>query len=132
MVDFLISSPARDLLNNEFKGNGCGSKGMNLFLVHILTNIFSFNLKEPCKIHDAEYSIPKHLKNEKRKSKADLNFKLNIEKVLTEYPEKLSPMRKKLYKNIGRYRQLVDWAIDRLPEYYHGAVVVHGDKSYWT
>lgn len=131
---YLCSDSAKELLAKGFVGNGCGSAGggwKKTLLGFLLRYIFGFLLEESCKRHDAEYSLSRTIKSRPRKLKADIDFQINLELELMEYPENFTPRRRMLYERVGYYRRFVDWAIRNIPRLFHAAVVAGGQHSYW-
>jgi len=129
-----FSQAAEILMHSNFVSNGCGWNGLNKWLVLLLTRLFSFDLREPCHIHDAEWSIPIDQKSPEHRMGSDNDLEMNLVTKIEEYrnhPEKLDPVRYWLYSNIPLYRKALEWAIDNLPQMYHALVAGIGKKHYW-
>lgn len=131
-MKYTLTKEAFALRASGFKSNGCGAVGSKKWLTYLLTNLLSFDLREPCECHDLEYSLPKAIKSPERKREADNNFELNLQAALKDYPEKLSPIRKAIYNNFKPYKTFVDWVIENLPRLYHAAVIAGGYNAYWS
>ncbi len=131
---YSFSVTAQNLILNEFESNGCGWVGVNRWIAVLLTHLFSFDLREPCHIHDAEWSIPLDQKSPRHRMQSDNNLEANLAIKIEEYrnhPEKLSPFRRKLYESSAIYRRAYSWSIDNLPQKYHAVVTAIGKKHYW-
>lgn len=131
-MKYKASVEAIVLSERGYESNGCGAVGTKKWIAHLLTHLFSFDLRAPCYWHDVEYSLSRTIKTQDRKHKADSNFEKNLVIALKAYPGKLSPLRKMAYIYFKPYRDLVDWVINNLPKLYHAAVIAGGNKAYWS
>ena len=96
--------------------------------MRFLTYGFGFDFSKECGTHDLRYRQKE--KSFDDKANADTDFEFNLALNIKHHLPDLK--RQWLIDNILPYRWAYNNYKDRLPRYFHAAVVAKGYKAYWV
>lgn len=112
MAGYEMSPFAEAMINNGFRGNGCGAGFWSFAIAKTAQTLFNVSYCYSCLIHDAEWSIERPLKNRKHRVQSNSDFELNL--ILESYRGRFSVTRL------------------RLAAAFHAAVAINSPTAYWT
>jgi thiamine pyrophosphokinase len=101
---------AKELLEQGFMGNGCGSKRFDRILATIGQWLVGVDFSPACQLHDAEMNILRGLKTEPHRLVSDSNFEYNCIMCME-----------------GQYTTNKF----RLAQWFHAIIVLHTFDIYW-